>query len=117
MAREKETRNVLDMIPEREHEWEEKKDKGTVTLKMPRFKSRVGRWFCRQIKKEPTVNVNLDKYGSEAWKLCDGERTVRAIGKALSEKFGKDVEPINERIAELFNIMEANKLITYKRDE
>jgi len=42
---------------------------------------------------------------------------VREIGNSLKEKFGEDVEPVNERVAELFNIMEANRLISYKRDE
>jgi hypothetical protein len=109
-----EAKNVLDMIPVRILEWEEKE---TVIVKAPRFRSYIGRKFCKLLKKEPTYNINLDKVGSAAWKLCDGERTVRAIGKTLLEKFGDEVEPINERVAELFNIMEANKLITYKRQD
>lgn len=112
MARKKVTQNILDMIPIRAHEWEEK---DTVSVKVPRFRSKLGQKFCGLIKKEPTYRVNLDKYGSYVWKLCDGERTVRAIGKALSEKYGKEVEPVFERLGELFHIMEANKLITYKR--
>lgn len=113
MGRKKESRNILDMVPVRAYEWEEK---DTVTIKVPRFKTKIGQKFCRLIKKKPTYNVNLDRYGSEAWKLCDGNKTVRAIGNALKEKFGEDVEPINERVAELFNIMEANKLICYKNN-
>lgn len=114
MKKKTEAINVLDMIPVRILEWEEKE---TVIVKAPRFKSYLGKKFGKLVKKEPTYNINLDKVGSVAWKLCDGERTVRAIGKALLEKFGEEVEPMSERVAELFNIMEANKLITYKRKD
>jgi hypothetical protein len=107
----KEQQNLLEMVPVRVYEWEENE---IVKVKIPRFKSKVGKRFCRAFKKEQTYNVNLDKYGSEAWKLCDGDRTIEAIGSALKEKFGDEVEPVNERIAELFQIMEANGLITYK---
>jgi hypothetical protein len=115
MGRKKETRNILDMIPLRSYEWEEKE--GTISIKVPKFRSKLGDKFCSLIKKERTYKVNLDKYGSYAWKLCDGKRTVREIGNSLKEKFGEDVEPVNERVAELFNIMEANRLISYKRNE
>ncbi len=112
MARKKEAQNILDMIPVRSYEWEEKEN---VIVKVPRFRSRLGQKFCKLIKKDRTYNVNLDKYGSEAWKMCDGKRTVRAIGKALKEKFGEEIDPVYERMGEFFNIMEANRLITYKK--
>lgn len=111
-SKKKEEKNTLDMIPVRKYKWKEGE---VVTVFVPRFRSRVGKRFCRAIKKESTYNVNLDKLGSFAWKLCDGERTVGAIGNALKEKFGEEVEPVYERVAELFNIMEANGLITYKK--
>lgn len=114
MAKKKARKNVLDLIPKREYEWEENE---TVSVKVPRFRSGLGQRFCRLIKKDPTYNVNLDKYGSFVWKMCDGKRTVRVIGKALKEKFKEEVEPVYERVGELFHIMEANKLITYKRRE
>jgi len=115
MVREKETQNILDMIPLRSYEWEEKGE--TISVKVPKFRSKLGQKFCSLIKKKRTYRVNLDEYGSYVWKLCDGRRTVREIGNSLKEKFGEDLEPVYERVAELFNIMEANKLISYKRNE
>ncbi|UCG69267.1 MAG: PqqD family protein [Thermoplasmata archaeon] len=112
MRRQKETPNILDMIPVRKYQWVEK---DTVSVKVPRFRSRLGKKFCALLKKEPTYNVNLDKHCSFVWKLCDGKRTVREIGKSLSEKYGDEVEPVNQRLGELFHIMEANKLIMYKK--
>jgi hypothetical protein len=112
MRKQKETPNILDMIPVRRYKWVEKDN---VCVKVPRFRSRLGNKLCDFLKKDPTYNVNLDKHGSFVWKLCDGKRTVREIGKSLSEKYGEEVEPVNERLGELFNIMEANKLIMYKK--
>ncbi|MEE9151115.1 MAG: PqqD family protein [Thermoplasmata archaeon] len=112
MAKKKETRNILDMIPFRLNEWGEKE---TVTVKVPRFKSKLGKKFGKLVKKESTYNVNLDKFCSFVWKLCDGKRTVKEIGLILDKEYGEEVEPVYERLAELFNIMEANKLIIYKR--
>ena len=114
MAKKKETKNILDMIPVRAYEWEED---DIVKVKVPRFRGRLGQNFCRLIKKEQTYFVKLDKYGSEAWKLFDGKRTVREVGSILKERHGEDIEPVYERLGELLNIMEANGLITYKRNE
>ena len=112
MTQKKKDKNILDMIPTRLHEWEE--GEGIVKVKVPRFKSRMGKRFCRWLKKSPTYDVNLDKYGSEAWKLCNGTNDVGTIAESLLETFGEDVEPVYERVAKLLSIMEINGLITYK---
>jgi hypothetical protein len=112
MAREKQDKNLLDMIPARVYEWEERED--NVRVKVPRFKSRLGMRFCKWLKKSPTYDVKLDKYGSEAWKLCNGINDVGTIAECLLQKFGEDVQPAYDRVAKLISIMEINGLITYK---
>lgn len=112
MVKKKEARNILDMIPIRKCEWEEN---DIIKVMMPRFKSRIGKRFCKLLKKKGTYKIKLDKRGSEAWKLCDGKKTVKNIADELKEKFGEEVEPAYERVAELMNIMESNGLITYKK--
>jgi hypothetical protein len=114
MTRKKEAENILDKVPQRMHEWEEDEEKGTVIVKLPRFRSRLGKKFCSLIKKEQTYNVKLDEKNSYVWKLCDGKRKVREIAESLLEKYGDEVKPVNERVGELFHIMESNRLITYK---
>ena len=112
MTKQKKKENVLDKIPIRQYEWDEN---GNVTIKVPRFRSNIGQKFCKVIKKGATYNVHLDKHGSLAWRLCDGKRTVGDIGRSLALEFGEEVEPVFLRVSELFNILEANKLITYKK--
>lgn len=110
MAKKKDKRNILDMIPVRNYKWEEGE---TVTVLVPRFRNRLGQKFCRLIKKDPNFKVKLDDRSSDAWKLSDGKRTVLDIAKELEKKYKERVEPANIRVAELFNILEANKLIRY----
>jgi hypothetical protein len=115
VARKKETKNILDMVPHRIYEWEEDEKKGIVIVKMPRFRSRLGKKFCSAIKKDQTYNVKLDEKNSFIWKLCDGKRSVREISESVLDKYGDDVEPVYQRVGELFHIMESNRLITYKK--
>jgi len=118
MTHQEEQENLLDKIPVRNHKWEEESEKEggdpIVKIKIPRFKSKVGKKFCKWIKKSQTYGVKLDRRGSMAWRLCDGKNTVRFIAERLQEKFGEEVEPAHERVAELLAIMELNGLITYK---
>lgn len=114
MTKKKEKRNILEMVPVRNYEWEEKEK---VSVLVPRFRSRLGQRFCKLIKKESTYKVNLDERSSDAWKLSNGKRTVLEIARELERKYGEKVEPANVRVAELFQIMESNKLIMYKNIE
>jgi hypothetical protein len=111
MAKKKETKNILDLVPIRCYKWEEKEG---VSVFVPRFRSKLGQKFCRFVKKDPNYKVNLDDRSSDAWKLCDGKRTVREIALELEKKYKEKVEPANVRVAELFNILESNRLIRYK---
>ena len=111
MAKKKEEKNILNMIPVRNYKWEEDEH---VCVFVPRFRSRLGQKFCRLVKKNPNYKVNLDDRSSDAWKLCDGRRTVREIAVELEKKYKEKVEPSNVRVAELFNILESNRLIRYK---
>jgi hypothetical protein len=115
VARKKGTEIILDMVPQRAYEWEEDEKKGIVIVKIPRFRSRLGKKFCSLIKKDQTYNLKLDEKNSYIWKLCDGKRSVKEIAKSLLDKYRDDVEPVYQRVGELFHIMESNRLITYKK--
>jgi hypothetical protein len=110
----KKKRNILDLIPVRNYKWEEKEN---VSVLVPRFRSRLGKGICKFLRKEPHYRINLDERSSLAWKLSNGKRTVLDIAKELEKKFKEEVEPANVRVAELFQIMESNKLIRYKNIE
>ena len=114
MARKKDRKNILKMVPVRNYKWEEKEN---ISVLVPRFRSGFGKRICRFLKKDLHYRVNLDKRSSYAWKLSDGKRTVLDIAKEMKKKFKEEVEPTNVRVVELFQIMESNRLIRYKNIE
>ena len=89
-------KNLLDLIPVRCVGHEAKED-GTVSLLIPRFKSKFLLNFLPK-KKSPFVRINLDKYGTEFWQTLDDKRSVQEIGAIMKEKFGEAIEPVFERL-------------------
>jgi len=75
------------VIPMVEHFEEE----GLVVLKAPKFQNRVGKGMVNLMRKDQEFNLYLDEFGSRAWHLYDGRRTVGQIADQMAE--GTDDEP------------------------
>lgn len=102
--------NVLDLIPKRTRKW---KRGEKVTILVPRARSALGKHFIDALGMKKIYTVNLDEYGSAVWKLCDGKRTVREIGKELRKVFGEKVEPLYDRLSVFISIMNREELIKF----
>ena len=63
---------------------------GVVVLKAPRFQTRVGKGLVNILKRDQEFNLHLDEFGSQAWKLFDGKRTVGEISDLLAEEAGDE---------------------------
>jgi len=108
--------NLLRMKPVRLYKWKpQANDSDLVTIIMPRFNSEFGKKLGRAFNIKPTYNVNLEKYGSAVWRLCNGKVTVQEIGEVLHEQFGDEVEPLYERLSYYLTLLEKNKLIKYEK--
>lgn len=101
----------MEKFPVRIDEW---KEKDIVIVIKPKFKTKIGKFFARIFGIAPTYSIKLDIFGSFIWKLCDGKNSVEEIGKKLKERFGKEAEPLYERLATFLNIMEKNNMIRFK---
>lgn len=86
-----------ELIPVRLVEWHE--EGGRVLLLRPRFTSGLLRKYLLPMLRRPHFRIHLDVYGSAAWRLCDGSRTLAEVGTALREQFGQQIEPVQERLA------------------
>ena len=75
------------VIPMVEHQEEE----GLVVLMAPKFQNRVGKGLVSLMKKDQEFTLHLDEFGSRAWHLFDGQRTVGEIADRMAE--GTDDEP------------------------
>lgn len=103
----------MDFIPvcNPEYEWDADR-KGNVTVHV------VNKGFYNRIaqkifKRPPVSHIALDKYGSFVWRQMDGKRNVYEISKLVSERFGREAEPLVERLVKYIQILYQNKFIGY----
>ena len=107
-------RNYLEKIPQRIEKLSWSVDEeGKVTLEVENkgWANRLAQIFF----KRPRVSyVHMDELGSFLWPLLDGEKNIIELGVLVKEKFGKDAEPLYERLARFFQILDSYHFITFK---
>ena len=88
-------------------------DDGRVTLEIENtgFFNKIAQKFFG---KPPVTYVHLDKTGSFVWPLIDGEKDIIEIGELVREKFGDEAEPLYERLAKFFQILESYNFIMFR---
>ena len=88
-------------------------ENGKVTLQIENtgFFNRVAQ---RLFKKPEFTYVHLDETGSFVWPLIDGEKDILKLGEYVKEHFGEKAEPLYERLAKFFQILESYNFITFK---
>ncbi len=114
MKKKKSNENYLEKIPCRNPliEWK-KDDKGLVTLEIENtgFFNRIAQKLFRK----PKISyVHLDETGSFVWPLIDGEKDIVRLGESVKEHFGDAAEPLYERLAKFFQILESYNFILFK---
>ena len=110
----KPSENYLDRCPVRSKKlnWSSDDD-GIVTLSFENkgFFNRLAQTFF----KKPKISyVHLDEMGSFVWPLIDGEKTILEIGEFVKEHFGEKAEPIYERLAQHFRILNSYGFVEWK---
>jgi len=83
-----------------------------VILLVPRYPTVIGKIAGKLLKRSKHIRVKLDELGSGTWRLIDGTRNVKEIGKELVDTFGEDAEPLYPRLAEFLKILEKNSFVT-----
>jgi hypothetical protein len=106
--------NLLDLTPFRKHEHRIDTD-GNVEILIPRFRNRkIQKILLLNKKKSPFFVLHLDKIGSETWLLMDGYKKIQNICDDLSEKFGEEVKPVEERVCQFITTLYQNGYIAFK---
>ncbi|MBQ2283026.1 MAG: PqqD family protein [Agathobacter sp.] len=106
--------NYLERRPARpEHIQWSADDKGIVTLDIENkgFFNRMAQVLFRRPK---VSHIHLDEMGSFVWPLVDGEKDILALGVLVKEQFGEEAEPLYERLAKYFQILESYSFIEWK---
>ncbi len=106
--------NYLEKIPVRNENitWKQD-DENKVTLEIENtgFFNKIAQKFF----KKPKVSyVHLDENGSFLWPLLDGEKSILELGVLVKEHFGEKAEPLYERLAKYFQILESYKFIEFR---
>ena len=106
--------NYLERKPLRKEGLSWKQDeKNNVTLEIENngFFNTIAQKFF----KKPKISyVHLDENGSFLWPLLDGEKTIIDLGVLVKEHFGEKAEPLYERLAKYFKILESYNFIEFK---
>ena len=106
--------NYLERIPLRspQLEWKQAED-GKIILEIENkgFYNRIAQKF---FKKPRITYIHLDETGSFVWPIIDGEKNIIKLGESVKEKFGEKAEPLYERLAKFFQILESYNFIIWK---
>ncbi len=108
----KNKKNFLDYIPviSQKNTWDLNEDIVTINMKHTGFYNRL----AQKIFHTPEISrIDLDEYGSFVWQQIDGKKTVGNIAEELKNKYGKDAEPLYDRLVKYMQILYNNKFILY----
>ncbi len=106
--------NYLERIPVRSDNLPWKTDEnGFVTVEVEN-KGAMNKIAQKFFKKPKISYIHLDKNGSFVWPLIDGEKSILEIGKSVEKEFGEEANPLYERLAQFFRILENNNFIYWK---
>ena len=112
MKKQKQSGNFLDKKPSRKDgiDWTTDKD-GIVTLEIKN--KGFFNFIAQKLFKKPKISyIHLDEMGSFVWPLIDGEKDITELGKMVDEHFGEKAQPLYERLAKYFMILESYGFIT-----
>lgn len=112
----KNDKNYLDKKPKKAENlgWSED-EKGIVTLEKENTGA-MNRIFQKLLKKPKTSYIHLDELGSYIWALIDGEKKISDFGEPVKEKFGDKAEPLYERLARYFQILDSYGFVEWEED-
>ena len=106
--------NYLENIPVRADIRWNTDEKEIVTLEIDN-KGIFNKIAQKLLKKPPVTYIHLDELGSFVWPVIDGEKNIVEIGKMVEEKFGDEAQPLYERLAKYFQILESYRFIHFKK--
>ncbi len=110
----KKRENYLERIPVRSKRVKWSADEtGMVSLNIEN--TGVFNRVAQKLLKKPKIShIHLDEMGSFLWPLLDGEKNIIELGEFVKEEFGEKAEPLYERLAKYFQILESYQFIEWR---
>lgn len=106
----KKSDNYLDYVPhvDPRNTWSAEDGKVTIHMVHRGFYARL----AQKVFHTPRVShIDLDVYGSYLWQQIDGKKTVGQLADDMKARFGKDAEPLYDRLVKYMQILRNNRFI------
>ncbi len=109
--------NYLDRIPKRPENLDfSVEEKGLVVLNIEN--KGVFNKIAQKLFRKPKIShIHLDEMGSFNWQTMDGKMDITEIGKLVEEKFGDEANPLYERLAKFFQILDSYGFVEWVKKE
>ena len=108
------SQNYLEKIPVRPAHIKWTADEaGIVTLDIENT-GLFNRAAQKLLHKPKVSHIHLDEMGSFVWPLLDGEKNIIELGRMVEERFGEKANPLYERLAKYFQILDSYGFIEWK---
>lgn len=109
--------NYLEKIPVRPaHINWTKDEEGLVTIEIEN-KGVFNRVAQKLLKKPKITYIHFDEMGSFLWPLIDGKKDIVELGKMVKDNFGDKAEPLYERLAKYFQILDSYRFVEWQEEE
>ncbi len=109
----KQAENFVDYVPRHNKLFETREnDKGMIEVRVENkgLFNKIAQIF---FKKPRYSYIELQGMGSFIWKQMDGTRTVYEIGQLVKNEYGKDAEPLYERLCTYVKSLHNMHFIVY----
>ncbi|MBN1196670.1 MAG: PqqD family protein [Candidatus Aminicenantes bacterium] len=103
-------------IPQRTLDWKENED-GSVFLLKEKFRNHFMKWLVQKAGKNQFFRIHLDRFGTRAWKLADGSRSIREIAEAMQTEFGDELSQAPERVNIFFGQLAGSRFVVFQRPD
>ncbi len=111
----KESENYLERVPLRPEGMEWSVDENGIVVLHIENKG-IFHYLAQKILKKPKVSyIHLDEMGSFIWPLLCDEKNIIALGEDVKAHFGEKAEPLYERLAKYFQILDSYQFIIWKK--
>jgi len=103
-------------IPGRTLDWQEDED-GKVFLLKEKSRNRIMKWLIDKAGKNQYFRIHLDRFGSQAWRMADGNLTISQITLAMEAEFGDELNDAPDRVTRFFTLLGSSGFVVFKHPE
>ncbi|HDP94184.1 MAG TPA: PqqD family protein [Candidatus Aminicenantes bacterium] len=105
-----------DWIPQRTLDWKENQE-GRVFLLKEKFRNCFMKWLVQKAGKNQFFRIHLDRFGTMAWKLADGKRSIKEIAEVMQTEFGEELLNASERVNMFFVQLAGSRFVAFTRPD